>query len=85
MTIELVVAADAEAAAALAAARIAERIAAAAGGGFALGVSGGRTPGRMFRLLADHGINIQAISTSEIKISVLIDRADCAKAVKAGR
>ena len=33
---------------------------------------------RMFRLLADHGINIQAISTSEIKTSCLIqsDRAD---------
>jgi aspartate kinase len=27
---------------------------------------------RMFRTLADKGINIQAISTSEIKISVLI-------------
>ena len=27
---------------------------------------------RMFRLLADEGINIQAISTSEIKISCLI-------------
>jgi aspartate kinase len=27
---------------------------------------------KMFRLLADHGINIQAISTSEIKISCLV-------------
>jgi len=27
----------------------------------------------MFRTLADKGINIQAITTSEIKISVLID------------
>lgn len=53
MAIELVVADDAEAAAATAAERIAARIAAAAGGGFALGVSGGRTPGRMFRFLAD--------------------------------
>ena len=61
MTIELVVAADAEAAAALAAARIAERIAAAAGGGFALGVSGGRTPGRMFRLLAERDIPWEAV------------------------
>jgi aspartate kinase len=29
----------------------------------------------MFRTLADRGINIQAISTSEIKISILIDEA----------
>ncbi len=29
----------------------------------------------MFRALADRGINIQAISTSEIKISILIDEA----------
>ena len=29
---------------------------------------------RMFRALADHGINIMVISTSEIKISVLVDR-----------
>ncbi|KXV36124.1 aspartate kinase, partial [Gluconobacter oxydans] len=28
---------------------------------------------RMFRTLADRGINVQVISTSEIKISVLID------------
>ena len=27
----------------------------------------------MFKALADRGINIQAISTSEIKVSVLID------------
>jgi aspartate kinase len=27
----------------------------------------------MFRTLAERGINIQAISTSEIKISILID------------
>ena len=38
---------------------------------------------RMFRLLADNGINIQAISTSEIKTSCLIaaDHADSAVAV----
>ena len=30
---------------------------------------------RMFKALADKGINIQAITTSEIKISVLIDEA----------
>jgi aspartate kinase len=38
---------------------------------------------RMFRLLADNGINIQAISTSEIKTSCLIeaDHADRAVAV----
>jgi aspartate kinase len=28
---------------------------------------------RMFQTLADNGINIQAISTSEIKVSVLVD------------
>ena len=28
----------------------------------------------MFEALADHGINIQMISTSEIKISVVIDK-----------
>ena len=34
------------------------------------------TPGvtyRMFRALSDEGVNILAISTSEIKLSVLID------------
>jgi aspartate kinase len=38
---------------------------------------------RMFRLLADHGINIEAISTSEIKTSCLIqtDHADRAVVV----
>jgi aspartate kinase len=30
--------------------------------------------GRMFRVLADEGINIQMINTSEIKISVVIDQ-----------
>ena len=29
---------------------------------------------KMFRALADEGINIQMITTSEIKISVLVDR-----------
>ncbi len=38
---------------------------------------------RMFRSLADKGINIQAISTSEIKVSVLIDEAYTELAVRA--
>ncbi|MBZ0218472.1 MAG: aspartate kinase [Fimbriimonadaceae bacterium] len=38
---------------------------------------------RMFRALADKGINIQAIATSEIKISVLIDAAYTELAVRA--
>ena len=44
------------------------------------------TPGvtyRMFRALADEKINILAISTSEIKISVLIDKKFTEEAVKA--
>jgi aspartate kinase len=36
---------------------------------------------RMFRLLADNGINIQAISTSEIKTSCLIESAHADRAV----
>tara|TARA_E500000178_G_scaffold344662_1_gene393294 strand:+ start:29 stop:1240 length:1212 start_codon:yes stop_codon:yes gene_type:complete len=43
------------------------------------------TPGvtyRMFRALADEKINILAISTSEIKISVIIDEKSTLKAVK---
>ncbi len=43
------------------------------------------TPGityKMFRALADEKINILAISTSEIKISVIIDEAGTVKAVK---
>ena len=39
--------------------------------------------GRMFLALSREGINVRMITTSEIKISVLIDRADAAKAVKA--
>jgi aspartate kinase len=38
---------------------------------------------RMFRILADGGINIQAISTSEIKISCLVARAHADPAVRA--
>jgi aspartate kinase len=38
---------------------------------------------RMFKSLAETGVNILMISTSEIKISVVIDRKDVAKAVKA--
>ncbi len=38
---------------------------------------------RMFGALSEAGINIQTISTSEIKISVLIDRADADRAVSA--
>jgi aspartate kinase len=43
------------------------------------------TPGvtfRMFQALARKNINIQVISTSEIKISVLIKRINATKAVK---
>ena len=43
------------------------------------------TPGvtfRMFQALAKQNINIQVISTSEIKISVLINRKNATKAVK---
>ena len=36
----------------------------------------------MFRTLADLGINIRMISTSEIKISCLVDKADAQKAVQ---
>jgi aspartate kinase len=36
----------------------------------------------MFRCLADRGINIQAISTSEIKVSVLIDEDETELAVR---
>jgi aspartate kinase len=38
--------------------------------------------GKMFRALADAGVNIQMISTSEIKISVVIAETDMEKAVK---
>ncbi len=38
---------------------------------------------RMFEALSDSGINIQNISTSEIKVSVLIDKADADRAVAA--
>ena len=37
---------------------------------------------KMFRALADEKINILAISTSEIKISVIINENDTLKAVK---
>ena len=36
----------------------------------------------MFRAMADRGINIQAISTSEIKVSVLIDEDETELAVR---
>jgi aspartate kinase len=39
--------------------------------------------GRLFRALADAGINVRMITTSEIKISALVDRADAAAAVAA--
>ena len=38
---------------------------------------------QMFEALSNEGINIQMISTSEIKISVLIDRPDADRAVNA--
>ena len=37
---------------------------------------------KMFRALADESINILAISTSEIKLSVIINENDTLKAVK---
>lgn len=37
---------------------------------------------RMFRRLADAGINIQMISTSDIKVSVLVDRNVCEQALR---
>jgi aspartate kinase len=37
----------------------------------------------MFKTLADNGINIRMISTSEIKISCLINKEDAQNAVKA--
>ncbi len=43
------------------------------------------TPGvtyRMFRALSDENINILAISTSEIKLSVIIDEVNTVKAIK---
>ncbi len=50
-----------------------------------IGVGMVTTPGvtfRMFQALAKQNINIQVISTSEIKISVLINRKNAMKAVK---
>ena len=51
-----------------------------------IGVGMVTTPGvtfRMFQTLARKKINIQVISTSEIKISVLIDKKDTKKALAA--
>ena len=50
-----------------------------------IGVGMIATPGvtfRMFQALAAKGINIQVISTSEIKISVLIDKKNLQQAIK---
>jgi len=52
----------------------------------AVGVGMAREPGvagRMFRALADAGINLRMITTSEIKISALVARADAPAAVAA--
>ncbi len=38
---------------------------------------------KMFEALSNNNINIKMISTSEIKISCIIDRADADKAVSA--
>ena len=49
-----------------------------------IGVGMITTPGvtyRMFQTLADNGINILVISTSEIKISVLINKKNLKKAI----
>ena len=51
-----------------------------------IGVGMITTPGvtyRMFQALAKYKINIQVISTSEIKISVLIDKKNINKAISA--
>ena len=51
-----------------------------------IGVGMVTTPGvtfRMFQSLANEGINIQVISTSEIKISVLIDKRNTKRALLA--
>jgi aspartate kinase len=40
-----------------------------------------RVAAEMFKTLADAGINIQMISTSEVKVSCAIDAADCDRAV----
>ena len=51
-----------------------------------IGVGMITTPGvtyRMFQALADERINIKVISTSEIKISVLIDKKNTKKALAA--
>tara|TARA_B100001741_G_scaffold308434_1_gene304645 strand:- start:176 stop:1390 length:1215 start_codon:yes stop_codon:yes gene_type:complete len=51
-----------------------------------IGVGMITTPGvtyRMFQALAKHKINIQVISTSEIKISVLINKKNISKAISA--
>ena len=42
----------------------------------------GRVAQRMFKALADAKINIQNISTSEIKISCIINKADGPKALQ---
>ncbi|MBD1823691.1 aspartate kinase [Cyanobacteria bacterium FACHB-DQ100] len=38
---------------------------------------------QMFSTLADAGINIQMISTSEVKVSCVVDEADCDRAISA--
>ena len=38
---------------------------------------------KMFEALYDAGINIQMISTSEIRVSVLIDKNDAENAIRA--
>ena len=51
-----------------------------------IGVGMVTTPGvtfRMFQALANQKINIQVISTSEIKISVLVDKKNIKKAITA--
>jgi aspartate kinase len=37
----------------------------------------------MFRTLADHGINIEMITTSEIRITCIVDKAKVADAAQA--
>ena len=37
---------------------------------------------RMFQALADKSVNIEMISTSEIKVSCIVNESDCQKAVQ---
>ena len=56
------------------------------GKGSSVGTGSQSAPGyasRMFRALSDAGINVEMISTSEIRITCIIKREDVEKAVRA--